>query len=70
QQVNGEAEIHPGEYEITQYTSVGDTDSGIFYYTTYYNQNINAVDMKKENLEGSSLISYPVLRDLNVNIQN
>lgn len=70
EQVNGEAEVKPGEYEITQYTSVGDTDTGMFYYTTYYNQNINAVDMKKENLDGSELIAYPVLRELVIPVQN
>lgn len=47
-----------GMYEMTNYTSCVNTDKGIYYYTTYYNHTINAVDMNKENLDLENLIIY------------
>jgi choloylglycine hydrolase len=70
QQVSGETEVKPGQYEITQYTCCGNTTTGMFYYTTYYNQSVNAVDMHQENLDDSKLFVYPVIKDLQVNLQN
>ncbi len=49
-----------GEYEITVYTSCVNADKGIYYYTTYDNHQISAVDMHKENLEGGELFRYPL----------
>ena len=34
------------------------TDKGIYYYTTYYNNRITKIDMNNEDLNSSSLISY------------
>ena len=45
-------------YAITIYSSCCNTDRGIYYYTTYNNSQINAVDMHKENLNGNALITY------------
>ena len=45
---------------ITIYSSCCNTDRGIYYYTTYNNSQINAVDMHKENLNGNTLIAYPL----------
>lgn len=45
-------------YEITNYTSCTNTDKGIYYYTTYENFTINAVDMYKENLDSREIIVY------------
>ena len=36
-------------------------DKGIYYYTTYNNHQITAVEMHKENLEGTELITYSVV---------
>lgn len=44
------------EYEITQYTSCCNTDKGIYYYTTYYNSCITAVDMNKAELDSDALV--------------
>ncbi len=49
------------DFEITLYTSCCNTDKGIYYYTTYDNSQITAVDMHKEDLDGSQLIAYPLL---------
>ena len=36
---------------------------GIYYYTTYTNHQITAVDMQKENLNGEMLVRYPMLQE-------
>ena len=43
---------------------------GIYYYTTYENHQINAVDMHRENLDTTVLIRYPVLAKQNICFQN
>lgn len=57
-------------YEITQYSSCCNTDRGIYYYTTYDNSQISAVDMHKENLQDSKLIKYPLKREQTLVFQN
>ena len=36
-------------------------DQGIYYYTTYENPQITAVDMHRADLDGSELTGYPLL---------
>ena len=60
-QQRGLVYLGDGKYEITVYSSCCNMDKGIYYYTTYENSRINGVDMKKENLEGDKLISYPLI---------
>lgn len=48
-------------YEITIYTSCCNTDKGIYYYTTYENSQITGVDMHREDLEGTEVVSYPLI---------
>ena len=43
---------------------------GIYYYTTYENRQITAVDMRRENLNGSALIRYPMITDQQIAHQN
>ncbi len=57
-------------YEITNYTSCCNTDKGIYYYTTYENSRITAVDMNKENLDGKKLICYPLNNESDFYMQN
>lgn len=59
-----------GNYEYTIYSSCINTDKGIYYYTTYDNSQITAVDMHKENLDDSKLVSYPLVKEWQVNYQN
>lgn len=49
-------------YEVTQYTSCCDLSRGIYYYTTYENRSITAVDMGSCEPEGTSLTRFPLLR--------
>lgn len=51
----------------TVYTSCCNTDKGIFYYTTYGNSQISAVDMYKENLDSDTFSSYPLIMHQQVN---
>lgn len=57
-------------YAITIYSSCCNTDRGIYYYTTYDNSRICAVDMYKENLQGSALIAYPLKKEQSIQYQN
>lgn len=49
-----------GKYEITFYSSCCNTTKGIYYYKTYENSRICAVDMQNEDLQSSELIRYPL----------
>ena len=64
--------VHMGndQYEITIYTSCCNTDKGIYYYTTYENSQISGVDMHRENLDGDTLICYPLIKGQQIRMQN
>ncbi len=62
--------LKDNEYEITIYTSCCNTNKGIYYYTTYNNHQISAIDMHRENLDGNSLIHYPIITSEHINYQN
>ena len=70
EKAKGCCEVSDGRYEYTIYTSCCNALKGIYYYTTYENNQINAVDMNKCCLDGSSLIRYEVLKSQNINFQN
>ena len=57
-------------YEKTVYSSCCNTDKGIYYYTTYENSQITAVDMHKADLDGRELISYELIKNQQINYQN
>ena len=69
-QQRGCCDVGHGEYEITIYTSCCNADKGVYYYTTYNNHQITAVDMHKENLDGSVLARYPLIRGEQILFQN
>ena len=64
-QQRGCCQLDDGKYEITIYTSCCNATKGI-----YYNHQITAVDMHKENLDGESLIRYPLIKGEHINYQN
>ncbi len=61
EQQKGCNETSDGNYETTIYTSCCNADEGIYYYTTYGNHQIGAVNMKKEALDEKKLIRYPLI---------
>ena len=58
------------KYEITIYSSCCNMDKGIYYYTTYENSQITGIDMNKENLDGSELINYNLIKGQQILMQN
>ncbi len=64
--------VHMGEdkYEITIYSSCCNLDKGIYYYTTYENNQISGIDMNKENLDSSDLINYNLIKGQQILMQN
>lgn len=69
-QQRGCCQVGEGKYEITIYTSCCNADRGIYYYTTYDNHQITAVDMHAESLDGTCLIRYPLIRGEQIKRQN
>ena len=69
-QQRGCCDVGEKEYEITLYTSCCNTDKGIYYYTTYENHQITAVDMHREDLDGRELVRYPLVLGEQINWQN
>ena len=69
-QQRGCCEVADEKYEITIYTSCCNATKGIYYYTTYENHQICAVNMNHENLDTDSLIRYPVLAEQQIHFQN
>lgn len=69
-QQRGCCKLVNNEYEITIYTSCCNASKGIYYYTTYDNHQINAVNMNHENLEIDQLIRYPLMTKEHINYQN
>ena len=69
-QQRGCCDVGDKEYEITLYTSCCNADKGIYYYTTYENHQISAVDMNRENLDASSLVRYPPITGEQIKYQN
>ena len=69
-QQRGCCDLENNKYEITIYTSCCNATKGIYYYTTYDNHQITAVNMNKENLEGDKLIRYPLIKEEQIKLQN
>jgi len=69
-QQRGCCDVGDGKYEITIYTSCCNAQKGIYYYTTYENHQITAVDMHKEDLDGSRLVRYPLVQGEQIRMQN
>ena len=69
-QQRGCCKLDDEKYEITIYTSCCNATKGIYYYTTYDNHQITAVDMNKENLSGEEFIRYPLIKNEHIKYQN
>ena len=58
------------EFEMTNYSSCCNTSRGIYYYTTYYHSRICAVDMHREDLDTSRIITYSIENNNCIELQN
>lgn len=70
EQPRGCCEVAEGKYEITIYTSCCNADRGIYYYTTYDNARISAVDMHAEDADGKALVRYAPVTESQILYQN
>lgn len=62
--------LDDGKYEVTLYTSCCNATKGIYYYTSYDNHQITAVDMHRENLNCKALVRYPLIKQEQIRLQN
>lgn len=69
-QQRGCCDVGEGKYEITIYTACCNADKGIYYYTTYDNHQITAVNMHNENPDGVDLVHYPLIHGEQIKMQN
>ena len=70
EQQRGCCDVGDGKYEITLYTSCCNASKGIYYYTTYENRQLTAVDMHHEALARTGLVRYPLIQEQQVKMQN
>ena len=66
EQQKGCVQLEKGEYEYTIYSSCCNTDRGIYYYKTYNNSRISAVDMGKEDLAGKDLMIFELNKEQDI----
>lgn len=69
EQISGCVKTDKGD-EYTVYSSCCNTDKGIYYYSTYQNRRICAINMYKENLDSDCLISYDLIEKQMIFYQN
>lgn len=62
--------LDDGRCEVTLYTSCCNASRGIYYYTTYDNHQITAVDMHREKLDGEKLVYYPAIKEEQIRFRN
>lgn len=70
EQQNGLNRLQGGKCEFTLYTSCCNADKGIYYYTTYGNRQITAVDMHKTELNGCELEVHPLIKEQQIFLQS
>lgn len=68
-QINGCCKTRNG-LEKTVYSSCCNTRRGIYYWTTYDNRQIRAVDMHLENLNGQKIIPYDIYAPQEISVIN
>ncbi|MGN0453264.1 MAG: choloylglycine hydrolase [Ruminococcus sp.] len=69
-QPKGVTRLDEKNCEITLYTSCFSVSKGIYYYNTYSNRQITAVNMNNEDLTSSSLIRFPLIASEQIKNQN
>ena len=62
--------VKEDKYEYTIYTSCCDLNKGIYYYTTYKNHQINAINMHDVDLNAADLFKFKLLVEESINYQS
>ena len=70
EQVRGCVRLPNGALEMTAYTSCINLSRGIYYYTTYGNRAISAVDLQKCDLDREALFRFPLQTEQKIFWQN
>ena len=70
EQQRGCCRLNDGACELTLYTGCCNADRGVYYYTTYDNSQITAVDMHHADLDGCEPVSYPLVTEMRLYQQN
>lgn len=70
EQVKGACDLGNGLYNTTIYTSCCNATKGIYYYTTYSNRSITAVDINKCDLDNNTLQCFPLEKEERITYQN
>ena len=58
------------DYEKTIYSNCCNTDTGVYYYTTYENSQITGISMHHTDLNASTLSSYSLRTDGQIQMEN
>ncbi len=69
-QQRGCCQLDNGHYDVTIYTSCCNATRGIYYYTSYENSQISAVDLHRCELDGGGLIRFPFIKGQHIFWQN
>lgn len=69
-QVSGCVKLNNNLLEKTVYSSCCNIDAGTYYYNTYNNNRINAINMHNENLNDERLIYYDMRTTEDIFLQN
>lgn len=69
-QTRGCCRLEDGSCEITQYTSCCNASRGIYYYTTYGNRRISAVDLHREDCDADHLYRFPLVMGEDIRFLN
>lgn len=70
EQQKGLDEVAPGQFEYTIYSDGINLATGTFYYTTYQNNQINAVQLRHVNLNSRDLAAFPLQEQQKIQMQN
>ena len=68
--IKGCVRLSDGMLEKTVYSACADGENRIYYYKTYENSRISAVDMRKEDLDGTKLVTFPFRTEQDIFFQN
>lgn len=62
--------LEDGAPVVSVYTSCCDLERCVYHYTTYENRQISVVDLHRETLDGNQLVSYPLITEPQIRMQN